>query len=236
MPNEQTETLLCRTEMLLGREGMQKLAQAHVAVFGIGGVGSFAAEALVRSGIGAVTLVDKDTVSLSNCNRQLIATQKTVGRPKVEVMAERAREIRADVQVYPRREFFLPQSQDWDFSQYSYIIDAVDTVSAKIELAVRAQAAGVPIISSMGAGNKLDPAAFRVADLYETSVCPLARVMRRELRRRGIAHMKVVYSTEPPRISEDGGLVPGSVAFVPSVAGLMLAGAVVRELCGLEAD
>lgn len=235
MPNKQTETLLCRTEMLLGREGMQKLAQAHVAVFGIGGVGSFAAEALIRSGIGAVTLVDKDTVSLSNCNRQLIATQKTVGRPKVEVMAERAREIRADVQVYPRREFFLPQSQDWDFSQYSYIIDAVDTVSAKIELAVRAQAAGVPIISSMGAGNKLDPAAFRVADLYETSVCPLARVMRRELRRRGIAHMKVVYSTEPPRISEDGGRVPGSVAFVPSVAGLMLAGAVVRELCGLEA-
>lgn len=235
MPNEQKESLLCRTEMLLGREGMQKLAQAHVAVFGIGGVGSFAAEALVRSGIGAVTLVDKDTVSLSNCNRQLIATQKTVGRPKVEVMAERAREIRADVQVYPRREFFLPQSQDWDFSQYSYIIDAVDTVSAKIELAVRAQAAGVPIISSMGAGNKLDPAAFRVADLYETSVCPLARVMRRELRRRGITHMKVVYSTEPPRISEDGGRVPGSVAFVPSVAGLMLAGAVVRELCGLEA-
>ena len=235
MPNEQTETLLCRTEMLLGREGMQKLAQAHVAVFGIGGVGSFAAEALVRSGIGAVTLVDKDTVSLSNCNRQLIATQKTVGRPKVEVMAERAREIRTDVQVYPRREFFLPQSQDWDFSQYSYIIDAVDTVSAKIELAVRAQAAGVPIISSMGAGNQLDPAAFRVADLYETSVCPLARVMRRELRRRGITHMKVVYSTEPPRISEDGGRVPGSVAFVPSVAGLMLAGAVVRELCGLEA-
>ena len=235
MPNEQTETLLCRTEMLLGREGMQKLAQAHVAVFGIGGVGSFAAEALVRSGIGAVTLVDKDTVSLSNCNRQLIATQKTVGRPKVEVMAERAREIRADVQVYPRREFFLPQSQDWDFSQYSYIIDAVDTVSAKIELAVRAQVAGIPIISSMGAGNKLDPAAFRVADLYETSVCPLARVMRRELRRRGITHMKVVYSTEPPRISEDGGRVPGSVAFVPSVAGLMLAGAVVRELCGLEA-
>ena len=233
MPNEQKETLLCRTEMLLGREGMQKLAQAHVAVFGIGGVGSFAAEALIRSGIGAVTLVDKDTVSLSNCNRQLIATQKTVGRPKVEVMAERAREIRADVQVYPRREFFLPQSQDWDFSQYSYIIDAVD--SAKIELAVRAQAAGVPIISSMGAGNKLDPAAFRVADLYETSVCPLARVMRRELRRRGITHMKVVYSTEPPRISEDGGRVPGSVAFVPSVAGLMLAGAVVRELCGLEA-
>ena len=235
MPNEQKETLLCRTEMLLGREGMQKLAQAHVAVFGIGGVGSFAAEALIRSGIGAVTLVDKDTVSLSNCNRQLSATQKTVGRPKVEVMAERAREIRADVQVYPRREFFLPQSQDWDFSQYSYIIDAVDTVSAKIELAVRAQAAGVPIISSMGAGNKLDPAAFRVADLYETSVCPLARVMRRELRRRGITHMKVVYSTEPPRISEDGGRVPGSVAFVPSVAGLMLAGAVVRELCGLEA-
>lgn len=236
MPNEQKETLLCRTEMLLGREGMQKLAQAHVAVFGIGGVGSFAAEALIRSGIGAVTLVDKDTVSLSNCNRQLIATQKTVGRPKVEVMAERAQEIRADVQVYPRREFFLPQSQGWDFSQYSYIIDAVDTVSAKIELAVRAQAAGVPIISSMGAGNKLDPAAFRVADLYETSVCPLARVMRRELRRRGITHMKVVYSTEPPRISEDGGRVPGSVAFVPSVAGLMLAGAVVRELCGLEAD
>lgn len=235
MPNEQKETLLCRTEMLLGREGMQKLAQAHVAVFGIGGVGSFAAEALIRSGIGAVTLVDKDTVSLSNCNRQLIATQKTVGRPKVEVMAERAREIRADVQVYPRREFFLPKSQGWDFSQYSYIIDAVDTVSAKIELAVRAQAAGVPIISSMGAGNKLDPAAFRVADLYETSVCPLARVMRRELRRRGIAHMKVVYSTEPPRISENGGRVPGSVAFVPSVAGLMLAGAVVRELCGLEA-
>lgn len=235
MPNDQTETLLCRTEMLLGREGMQKLAQAHVAVFGIGGVGSFAAEALVRSGIGAITLVDKDTVSLSNCNRQLIATQKTVGRPKVEVMAERAREIRADVQVYPRREFFLPQSQDWDFSQYSYIIDAVDTVSAKIELAERAQAAGVPIISSMGAGNKLDPAAFRVADLYETSVCPLARVMRRELRRRGITHMKVVYSTEPPRISENGGRVPGSVAFVPSVAGLMLAGAVVRELCGLEA-
>ena len=235
MPNEQKETLLCRTEMLLGREGMQKLAQAHVAVFGIGGVGSFAAEALIRSGIGAVTLVDKDTVSLSNCNRQLIATQKTVGRPKVEVMAERAREIRADVQVYPRREFFLPQSQDWDFSQYSYIIDAVDTVSAKIELAVRAQAAGVPIISSMGAGNKLDPAAFRVADLYETSVCPLARVMRRDLRRRGITHMKVVYSTEPPRISEDGGRVPGSVAFVPSVAGLLLAGAVVRELCGLEA-
>lgn len=227
---------LSRTALLLGEEAMQRLANARVAVFGIGGVGGFAAEALVRSGIGALDLIDGDTVSLSNLNRQIIALHSTVGRLKTDVMAERIRDIDPQIQLRLYPCFFTPENAgEFDFTQYDYIIDAVDMVTAKIQIAVQAQQAGTPVISSMGAGNKLDPAAFEVCDLYRTSVCPLARVMRRELKARGIRKLKVVYSREEPQkveSREENGRrgIPGSIAFVPSAAGLVLAGEVIREL------
>ena len=217
-----------RTRMLLGSENMQRLRQAKVAVFGIGGVGGYTVEALARTGIGSFVLVDHDTVSLTNLNRQIIATHKTVGRVKAEVMRERILEIQpeADVEICPC--FYLPENADtFDFSEYSYVVDAVDTVTAKIQLVMEAAEAGVPIISSMGAGNKLDPTAFQVADIYKTSVCPLAKVMRRELKKRGIKKLKVVYSREQPAVKN---AVPASVAFVPSVAGLIIAGEVIKDL------
>lgn len=230
-----------RTELLLGKEGMEKLRNSHVAVFGIGGVGGHAAEALARSGIGALDLIDSDVVSVTNINRQIIATLDKVGRYKVDVMKERIAVINPEAQVTAYRKFFLPENSDeFDFTQYDYIVDAVDTVSAKIELVMKAQVAGVPVICSMGAGNKLDPTAFEVADIYETSVCPLARVMRTELRKRGVKRLKVVYSKEPPITplpsEEECGkrTVPGSTAFVPSAAGLIIAGEVVKDLCGIS--
>ena len=224
-----------RTELLLGTQAMHKLASARVAVFGVGGVGGYAVEALVRSGIGAIDVFDKDIVDASNMNRQLIATLNTMGRPKTDVIKERIHSINPACQVTAYQCFYMPENADeYDLSVYSYIVDAVDTVTAKLELAVRATAAGVPIISAMGAGNKLDPTAFRVADISKTSMCPLAKVMRRELRNRGIYHMKVVYSEEPPRksgaYSESGKSIPGSVAFVPSVAGLIIAGEVIKDI------
>lgn len=230
----------CRTEMLLGEEAMDRLARSRVAVFGVGGVGGYVCEALTRSGVGALDLIDKDKVALSNINRQIIATQRTVGRKKTDVMRERILEINpeAQVRVYPC--FFLPENADsFPFDEYDYVVDAVDTVTAKIELVMRARDAGVPIISCMGAGNKLDASAFRVADIYDTRVCPLARVMRRELKKRHVEHLKVVYSEEEPIIptgdrvadeEEKHRAVPGSVAFVPSVAGLIIAGEVVKDL------
>lgn len=229
---------LSRTALLLGDDAVERLSQARVAVFGVGGVGGFATEALARSGIGALDLIDGDVVSLSNLNRQIIALHSTVGKAKTEVMAQRIRDIDPDIRLTLHTCFFTPENAgDFDFTQYDYIIDAVDMVTAKIQLAVQAQAAGVPIISSMGAGNKLDPSAFEVSDLYKTSVCPLARVMRRELKARGIRKMKVVYSKEEPRKvdgpTENGRHIPGSIAFVPSAAGLVLAGEVIRELAGL---
>lgn len=230
-----------RTALLLGEGCMERLAQARVAVFGIGGVGGHAAEALARSGVGKLDLIDKDTVSSSNINRQVIATTKTVGQPKAQVMKERIMDINPKAEVRAYNCFFLPEAaEEFDFKEYGYVVDAVDTVTAKIALALRAQQAGVPIISSMGAGNKLDPTQFEVADIYETSVCPLARVMRRELKKRGIRHLKVVYSREEPKrllvqeVEEPGRAVPGSVAFVPSVAGLIMAGEVIKDLCKLQ--
>ena len=227
-----------RTALLLGEEGVHRLTEARVAVFGIGGVGGYAAEALARSGVGTLDLIDKDTVSLSNINRQIIALHSTVGRYKVDVMKERILDINPMAKVNTRACFFLPETAgQFDFSQYDYVIDAVDTVSAKIQLICQAREAGVPVISSMGAGNKLDPGRFEVADIAQTSVCPLAKVMRRELKKRNISGVKVVYSKEEPRKplsqvrdAESGKTVPGSLAFVPSAAGLILAGEVVREL------
>ncbi len=235
------EDIFARTRLLLGDEGLARLAASRVAVFGVGGVGGFAVEALARSGVGALDLVDSDTVESTNLNRQIIATLPAVGRPKVEVAAERVASINPACTVRAHRCFFLPETTGiFDFAAYDYVIDAVDTVSAKIALVEAARAAGIPIISSMGTGNKLDPTAFRVADIFETSVDPLARVMRRELRRRGIDGLKVVYSTESPRppaatpeaVKDGSRPAPGSVAFVPSVAGLILGGEVVRDLAG----
>lgn len=242
-----------RTQLLLGKPAMERLRQSRVAVFGIGGVGGYVCEALVRSGVGAFDLIDDDRVCLTNLNRQIIATRKTVGQYKADVMADRIHDIDPQAQVTVRKTFFLPENADeFPFSDYDYIVDAVDTVSAKLELVMQAQRRGVPIISSMGAGNKLDPTAFQVADIYETKVCPLARIMRRELRKRGVEHLKVVYSQEPPiRPLEDMSIscrthcicppgaqhkcterrdIPGSTAFVPSVAGLIIAGEVIRDL------
>lgn len=229
-----------RTELLLGNEGMERLREAKVAVFGIGGVGGHAAEALARSGVGALSLIDKDTVDVTNLNRQIIALHSTIGRDKVDVMRERILDINPDCQVQTYKCFYLPETKDtFDFSQYDYIVDAVDTVTAKIQLVMEAQRCGTPIISSMGAGNKLDPAAFQVADLYETSVCPLAKVMRRELRKRDVKQLKVVYSKEEaihPSFAEGEQSVPGSNAFVPSVAGLILASEVIRDLAQPPVD
>lgn len=221
-----------RTELLLGEEAMQRLSHARVAVFGIGGVGGYVCEALVRSGVGAFDLIDNDKVCLSNLNRQIIATQQTIGRYKTDVMKERMLSInpQADIRLYQC--FFLPENaHEIPFAEYDYIVDAVDTVTAKIELVLQAQEYGVPIISSMGAGNKLDGSRFQVADIYKTKVCPLAKVMRRELKKRGIRKLKVVYSEEQPvmTLAGDAG-TPGSAAFVPSVAGLIIAGEVVNDL------
>ncbi|MCD7751134.1 MAG: tRNA threonylcarbamoyladenosine dehydratase [Lachnospiraceae bacterium] len=245
-----------RTELLIGKEGIERLQDAKVAVFGVGGVGGYAVEALVRSGVGSFVLVDDDRICLTNLNRQIIATRKTIGKYKVDVMKERILDINPQAHVETHQCFFLPENaQDFDFSQYSYVIDAVDTVTAKLEIITRAQQEDVPVISCMGAGNKLDPTQFRVADIYETTICPLARVMRRECRRRGIEHLKVVFSTEKAiRPSEDADVscrthcvcppgtarkcterrdIPGSISFVPSAAGLILAGEVIRDLAGV---
>ncbi len=227
-----------RTAALLGEDGIERLAHAHVAVFGIGGVGSYACEALARAGVGAIDLYDNDVVSLSNCNRQLVSLHSTIGRPKVEVMRDRILDIAPDCKVRTYQVFYLPENaDDFPLDQYDYIADAIDTVTAKLELAVRAKAANVPIISSMGTGNKLDPTKFCVTDLSKTEGCPLARVMRRELRARGITHLKVVYSTEPATeplcdlSSADGKRTPpASLPYVPPVAGLILAGEIIRDL------
>ena len=235
-----------RTELLIGKEGIEKLQNAKVAIYGVGGVGSFVAEGLARSGIGNMVLIDNDVVSISNLNRQIHANIETIGKKKVEVMKERILAINPEAKVHLHQCFFLPENADeFPFDQYDYVVDAVDTVTAKIELILRSQAAGVPVISSMGAGNKMDPTAFEVADIYKTSVCPLAKVMRRELKKRGVKKLKVVYSKEEaiqPAYKEKmceqetkgtaGRLAPGSIAFVPSVAGMILAGEVVKDLSG----
>lgn len=245
-----------RTELLFGKEAMERLEKSRVAVFGIGGVGGYTVEALVRSGIGAIDLIDDDKVCLTNLNRQIIATRKTVGQYKVDVMKERILEINPECKVEVHKCFYMPENKDeFDFIQYDYVVDAVDTVTAKLQLVMEAQEKGVPVISSMGAGNKLNPAEFEVADIYETSVCPLAKVMRRELKKRGVKKLKVVYSKEKPiRPIEDMTIscqtncicppgaehkcterraIPGSTAFVPSVVGLIIASEVVKDLAGL---
>jgi len=242
-----------RTQLLLGKDAIDKLSNCRVAVFGIGGVGGYACEALIRSGVGHFDLIDDDRVCLTNLNRQIIATRKTIGQYKVDVMKERMLEINPNADITVHKCFFLPENADtFPFDKYDYIIDAVDTVSAKIELVMQAQKHNVPIISCMGAGNKLDGSQFRVADIYKTKVCPLARVMRTELRKRGVKKLKVVYSEEPPiRPLEDMTIscrancvcppgtqrkctvrrdIPGSVAFVPAVAGLLIAGEVIKDL------
>lgn len=218
-----------RTELLLGNTAVNHLSQAHVAVFGVGGVGGYVCEALARSGLGSITIVDRDKVSRSNINRQIIALNSTVGRAKVDVMKDRMKDINPDIHIDAREMFFLPENADeFDFSQYDYVVDAVDTVTAKLTIIESAKAAGVPVISSMGAGNKLNPTEFRVADISKTSVCPLARVMRRELKQRNITDVKCVYSTEES--IEHAGENIGSVAWVPSVAGLIIAGEVIKDL------
>ena len=229
----------CRTSLLLGEDGIEKLNNAKVAVFGVGGVGGYVAEALARSGVGSFVLVDKDDVSVSNINRQIIALQSTVGKYKVDVMRDRILDINPEANVEVYKTFFLPDNSDeFDFSQYTYVVDAVDTVTAKLEIIMKAKEAGVPVISSMGAGNKLDPTAFKVTDIYKTNVCPLAKVMRKELKARGIKKLKVVYSEEQPMSPDTSKLqspeekkrIPGSVAFVPSVVGLIIAGEVVKDI------
>ena len=226
-----------RTELLIGEAGLACLRKARVAVFGIGGVGGYVCEALVRSGIGAFDLVDNDTVTLTNLNRQIIALGSTVGRSKTEVMRERMLDINPQADIRTRNCFFLPDNAaDFPFSEYDYVVDAVDTVTAKIEIVLQAQKYGVPVISCMGTGNKLDPSQLRVADIYDTKVCPLAKVMRRELRKRGVTSLKVVYSEEiplTPAPSQEETIkraVPGSTAFVPPAAGLLIASEVVKDL------
>lgn len=244
------ENQFSRTELLAGHSGIQRLARSHVAVFGIGGVGGYAVEALARSGIGSLDLIDHDRVSLTNLNRQIIALHSTIGKYKADVAKERIADINPKAVVRAYKVFYMPDTAElFDFTEYDYIVDAIDTVTGKLALIERAKEAGTPVISSMGAGNKIDPSAFQVADIYETSVCPLAKVMRRELKKRGISSLKVVYSKEEPLVplsaehvadadgTRDGSkegvrqkAVPGSYAFVPSAAGLILAGEVVRDL------
>ena len=242
-----------RTELLFGKEAMKKLANSRVAVFGIGGVGGYTVEALIRSGIGAIDLIDDDKVCLTNINRQIYATRKTVGKYKVDVAAERIAEINPDAQVRTFKTFYTPETaEQFNFSDYDYVVDAIDTVTGKLELVINAEKSGTPIISSMGAGNKIDPTAFEVTDIYKTSVCPLAKVMRYELKRRGIKKLKVVYSKEKPitpiddmaiscrtncicppgtaRKCTQRRQVPGSNAFVPSAVGLIIAGEVIKDL------
>ncbi len=224
------ETLFSRTEALIGGEALHKLRCARVAVFGVGGVGSYTAEALARAGVGSIALIDGDVVSADNINRQLPALTDTVGLAKVTVMADRIRRINPSATLETRQEFYLPQnSAGFDLAAYDWVADAVDTVAAKVELALRCAESGVPLISCMGAGNKLDPTAFQVADIYETSVCPLCRIMRRELKKRGIASLRVVYSREEPLLRSR---TPASISFVPSVAGLIMAAEVVKGLIG----
>ena len=221
-----------RTEMLIGEEGLNQLSKAHVAVFGIGGVGGYVVEALARCGVGELTLVDRDVVSTSNLNRQIIALESTVGRSKTEVMKERIGQICPDTIVHAHETFFLPEnSHTFPFENYDYVVDAVDTVTAKIEIIMKCQGLNVPVISSMGTGNKLDPSKLQLADIYKTSMCPLAKVMRKELKNRGVKKLKVVYSTEEPVANHR---TPGSISFVPATAGLLIASAVVRDLIGKE--
>lgn len=229
----------CRTSLLIEEDGIEKLNKSKVAVFGVGGVGGYVVEALARSGVGSFVLVDKDDVSVSNINRQIIALQSTVGKYKVDVMRDRILDINPEANVEVHRTFFLPENSDeFDFSQYTYVVDAVDTVTAKLEIIMKAKEAGVPVISSMGAGNKLDATAFKVTDIYKTNVCPLAKVMRKELKARGVKKLKVVYSEEQPMSPDTSKLqsleekkrIPGSVAFVPSVVGLIIAGEVVKDI------
>lgn len=232
-----------RTKLLLGEDAIEKLNRSKVAVFGVGGVGGYAVEALARSGVGNLDLIDNDRVSVTNINRQIIATHQTLGKYKVDVAKERILDINPECNVNVFKIFYMPDTENmFDFSNYDYIIDAIDTVSGKIALVMNAQKANVPIISSMGAGNKLNPSAFEVTDIYKTSVCPLARVMRNELKKRGIKKLKVVYSKEKPIKVTDGNKqkngeykkpIPGSVAFVPSVAGLIAAGEVICDLSGI---
>jgi len=227
-----------RTALLLGKASVERLARKRVAVFGVGGVGGFVCEGLVRAGIGAIDIVDKDTVALSNINRQLIALHSTVGKNKVDVLEERLKDINKNLIIKKYKCFFLPEtSETFDFREYDYVVDAIDTVTGKIELILKAKEAGVPIISAMGAGNKLEPAGFQVSDIYKTSVCPLARVMRRELKKRGVDKLKVVYSKEEtikPQFEEGEEVIPGSVSFVPPVVGLIIAGEVVKDLIRVE--
>ena len=229
------EEQFSRTELLIGKEGIKKLQKAKVAIFGIGGVGSYVVEGLARAGVGNFILVDKDEVSISNLNRQIIATTKTIGKSKVEVAKTRILEINPKANVEIHQEFFMPDSKEILDNTVSYIVDAVDTVTAKIELVIRANKLKLPIIASMGTGNKLDPTKFEVTDIYKTSVCPLAKVMRKELKARNIKHLKVVYSKEEPikmnnKLEENKKQVPGSISFVPSVAGLIIAGEVVKDI------
>lgn len=228
-----------RSELLLGKDAMKKLNNSHVAVFGIGGVGSYTVEALVRSGVGELTLIDNDTVSVTNINRQIIALHSTVGKAKVEVAKNRALDINPNIKIHTLKTFFTAENQsEIDFTEFDYVVDAIDTVSGKIALVEECQKAGVPIISSMGTGNKLDPTAFEVSDIFKTSVCPLAKVMRHELKKRGIKKLKVVYSKEEPKVHkgetdekpQGRRSIPASVSFVPSVAGLIIAGEVIKDL------
>jgi tRNA A37 threonylcarbamoyladenosine dehydratase len=235
-----------RTRLLLGQEGMEKLKNAHIAVFGLGGVGGYVVEALARCGVGTLELIDHDTVSLSNINRQILATRDTVGMDKAEAARLRVKAIDPEIKVIARRQFFGPDTKaEFDFTQYTYVVDAIDTVTGKLALIQAAKEADVPIISSMGTGNKLDPTAFKIGDLFETSVCPLARIMRKECRKRGIEKLKVLYSLEEPitpqlsaddpmwqELPEGRNALPGSISFVPAAAGLMIAGAVIRDIAG----
>ena len=227
-----------RTALLLGKASVERVARKRVAVFGVGGVGGFVCEGLVRAGIGAIDIVDKDIVAISNINRQLIALHSTVGKNKVDVLEERLKDINKNLIIKKYKCFFLPEtSETFDFREYDYVVDAIDTVTGKIELILKAKEAGVPIISAMGAGNKLEPAGFQVSDIYKTSVCPLARVMRRELKKRGVDKLKVVYSKEEPikpQFEEGEEVVPGSISFVPPVVGLIIAGEVVKDLIRVE--
>lgn len=235
-----------RTALLVGQGAIEKLQASRVAIFGIGGVGGYVAEALARSGVGCFDLIDNDTVALTNLNRQIIATYATIGQPKVQVMAERIHAINPEAKVHVHQCFFLPENaHEFDFFQYDYVVDAVDTVAAKIAIIMASKAANVPVISSMGAGNKMDPGKFQVADIFKTSVDPLARVMRQEMKKRGVKKLKVVYSTELPLTPVDAEgacqaeapqrrALPGSTAFTPSAAGLLLASEVVKDLIGWD--
>ena len=230
-----------RTELLFGAEAMEKLKKSHVAVFGIGGVGGHLAEALVRGGVGKLTLVDNDTVALTNLNRQMVATHSTLGMEKTKAAKKRLLDINPQAEIICKNVFFTPETaEEFDFSQYDYVADAIDTVAGKTELVVRCKEAGTPILCAMGAGNKLDPTAFRVADISKTSVCPLARAMRVQLRKKGIDHVKVVFSTEVARTPAESEEVtmkrqtPGSTSFVPSVVGLIMAGEILKDLAGIE--